>query len=119
MSKPSFTGPPDVTFVTRSRKAARPRPASLLVVLFEGVLAVNDREQNIADAGADFYDDTDEEETEDDSDENDETRGDHQVIEGRDQTRYGGSDQKGSESGSRDVAKTRMKKDANGASLSL
>ena len=44
MSKPSFTGPPDVTFVTKSRKEARPRPAGLLVVLFEGVLAINDRE---------------------------------------------------------------------------
>lgn len=84
-----------MTFVTRSRKEARPRPASLLVVLFEGVLAINDREQNIADAGADFYDDTEEEETEDDSDENEEDPDDYHGIGGRDQMRYEGSDQKG------------------------
>ena len=44
LSKPSIYRATDVTLVPGSAAAPRPKPKSLLVVLFEGVLATYDRE---------------------------------------------------------------------------
>jgi hypothetical protein len=44
LSKSSISRATDVTLVSGSTTAPRPKPKSLLVVLFEGVLATYDRE---------------------------------------------------------------------------
>jgi len=82
--KPNIESPKDINLVARQNP--RRRPKYLLVMLFEGVLAAFMREQNQANAQADFYDDDEDDEEEDDEEDEDELDS-HEVSQGDEESR--------------------------------